>query len=53
MNGTVIATRAGELNRHGCWYCGSVPVSGDNNPREMGILTVDFVRDELCDGVCK
>ena len=53
VNGSVIATRVGDLNRHGCWYCGSVPLSRDNNPREMGILTAGFVKGELCDGLCK
>ncbi|KAI4132524.1 MAG: hypothetical protein LQ347_002545 [Umbilicaria vellea] len=53
VNGSLIATRIGELNRHGCWYCGSVPLSGDNDPKKMGILTVNFVKGQVCDGVCK
>ena len=31
--------------------CGSVPLSRDNGPDEMGILTVDFVLTDIVDGV--
>ena len=55
INGSVIVDRVGDLNYHGCWYCGSVPLSGDNKPDEMGILVVDYVGGGSvpCAGVCK
>lgn len=54
INGSVIVDRVGDLNYHGCWYCGSVPLSGDNKPQEMGILVVDYVGGKVpCNGVCK
>lgn len=52
MTGLDLATRVGELNAHGCWYCGSVPLSGDNNPGKMGILRVNIASPPYCNGVC-
>ena len=52
VNGSTIIARAGDLNSHGCWYCGSVPVSGDNKPEELGVLVVNWVSDFTCVGVC-
>lgn len=52
VNGSTIIARAGDLNSHGCWYCGSVPLSGDNKPEEMGILKANYVKDNRCSGVC-
>ena len=48
----VIIERLGDLQAHGCTTCGSVPLSGDNNPNEMGILTLNFVKDGVCQGLC-
>ena len=53
INGSVLVDRVGDLNYHGCWYCGSVPLSGDNKPDEMGILVVDYIGPKVpCSGVC-
>ncbi|SLM35340.1 WD40/YVTN repeat-like-containing domain [Lasallia pustulata] len=52
VDGWTLATRVGDLNSHGCWYCGSVPLSGDNNPKEMGILKIDIASPDYCAGVC-
>ena len=52
VNGSTIKKRLGELRDHGCRVCGSVPLSGDNNPRRMGILVANFVTRGACDGVC-
>ena len=48
----VIIQRLGDLQAHGCKTCGSVPLSGDNNPNAMGILTLNFVKDGVCQGLC-
>ncbi|KAA6415501.1 MAG: hypothetical protein FRX48_00216 [Lasallia pustulata] len=52
VDGSVVKARVADLNNHGCWYCGSVPLSGNNHPEEMGILTSNYVRNALCNGVC-
>ncbi|MCJ1305166.1 hypothetical protein MMC08_007980 [Hypocenomyce scalaris] len=52
VNGSVIIDRVGDLNNHHCWYCGSVPLSGDNNPNEMGVLVSNYVTQTTCTGVC-
>lgn len=50
--GNVIKERLRDLVKHGCTSCGSVPLSGDNEPDELGILTVNFVAQPQCRGVC-
>ena len=52
VNG-LIKARIGDLNTHGCLHCGSLPLSGDNNPDEMGILTSNFVGGLVCQGICE
>ena len=52
VSGLTLATRVGELNSHGCWYCGSVPLSGNNNPKDMGTLKINIASPPYCDGVC-
>ncbi|MCJ1258911.1 hypothetical protein MMC24_006745 [Lignoscripta atroalba] len=52
INGSVLKTRIIDLYNHECLYCGSVPLSGDNNPVEMGILTSNYVSQAACIGVC-
>ncbi|KAF5532445.1 KP4 killer toxin [Fusarium mexicanum] len=44
----------GDLRDHGCKYCGSVPVffPDDNNDGDHGILTVNYVSNPNCQGVC-
>lgn len=52
VTGDVVMQRLEELSRHGCRVCGSVPLSGDNNPRSQGILTVNYVDGVVCKGLC-
>ena len=52
VNGSTIKKRLGDLRDHGCHICGSVPLSGDNDPAKMGILVANFVTKGSCDGVC-
>lgn len=42
-----------ELVEHGCRVCGSVPLSGDNVPEEMGVMTANFVVRPSCVGWCR
>ena len=43
VTGETIQESMGDLVNHDCNVCGSVPLSGNNNPNEMGILTANFV----------
>ena len=57
ITGQVVLKRLMDLVDHECWVCGSVPLSGDNDPEKMGILTSNYVAGDLytgkvCDGVC-
>lgn len=53
VTGKVVQDRMGDLVNHGCRVCGSVPLSGNNNPDEMGVLTANFVsHGPFCDGLC-
>ena len=52
VNGSTIKKRLGDLRDHGCRKCGSVPLSGDNDPGKMGILVSNYVTQGACDGVC-
>ena len=47
-----ILRRIDDLYDHGCEVCGSVPISGDNDPDKMGILTSNYISDTSCIGVC-
>ncbi|KAL8996976.1 MAG: hypothetical protein Q9169_003627 [Polycauliona sp. 2 TL-2023] len=50
--GFVIKRLVYDLVYHNCKFCGSVPVSGDNEPETSGVLTSNYVMDEGCHGVC-
>lgn len=52
VTGAAIETALGYLVQHGCKQCGSVPLSGNNDPSEKGILTINYVFQGVCDGVC-
>lgn len=52
ISGLVIKKRISDLAYHGCNYCGSVPISGDNDPLKAGLLTANYVQHPLCDGIC-
>ncbi|KAL9016863.1 MAG: hypothetical protein Q9185_005813 [Variospora sp. 1 TL-2023] len=51
--GFVVRRRVQDLLDHGCKFCGSVPVSGDNRPAAAGVLTSNYVRRKGCQGVCE
>lgn len=51
--GFVIKQRIHDLLYHGCKFCGSVPVLGDNRAKEAGLLTSNYVFAKGCQGVCK
>ena len=52
VDGGIIGQRIHDLNYHGCRRCGSVPLSGDNDPDVMGVLTVNYVTSKGCNGIC-
>ncbi|KAL8724777.1 MAG: hypothetical protein Q9166_007755 [cf. Caloplaca sp. 2 TL-2023] len=49
---SVIKRLVNQMVYHGCKFCGSVPVSEDNDPFQLGLLTSNYVMDEGCHGVC-
>lgn len=52
VTGDLIKRRLQDLVDHGCHVCGSVPLSGDNDPDREGILTVNYVSGLSCNGLC-
>ena len=53
VKGGDIKIKINQLYEHGCRGCGSVPLSDDNDPDELGILTVNYVKQRRsCEGVC-
>ena len=48
----IILQRIDDLYNHGCQVCGSVPISGDNDPDKMGTLTSNYISGTSCLGVC-
>lgn len=50
--GTLIQLKLQQMIEHHCLGCGSVPFSDDNDPRTLGILTVNYVRQSECEGLC-
>lgn len=52
VNGALIKRKLQELSAHGCQVCGSVPLSGDNDPGSRGILTVNYIGGVVCKGLC-
>ena len=53
VTGKVLQDRIGDLVNHGCSICGSVPLSGDNDPDKMGIMTANFIKSgNFCNGLC-
>lgn len=51
--GFVIKQRINDLLYHGCKFCGSVPVLGNNEAQEAGVLTSNYILARGCQGVCK
>ena len=53
VTGKTLQDRIGDLVNHGCSICGSVPISGNNDPDEMGFMTANFVKSGIfCNGLC-
>lgn len=52
VDGVLIKRKLQELRGHGCRVCGSVPLSGDNDPGSQGILTVNYIGGVACKGLC-
>ena len=52
ISGLVLKERLSELVYHGCSFCGSVPISGDNDPDKAGLLTANYVVHPICNGIC-
>ena len=50
--GALIKRKLQELSDHGCRVCGSVPLSEDNDPDSLGILTVNYIGGMVCRGLC-
>lgn len=48
INGSGIKRKLTQLSDHGCFACGSVPIADDNNPKELGILTINYVLKPAC-----
>lgn len=52
VDGTMIQLKMQQMIEHHCLGCGSVPFSPDNDPNTLGILTVNYVRQSECEGLC-
>ena len=51
-DGAEIQLKMQQMIEHHCMGCGSVPFSPDNDPQKLGILTVNYVRQSECEGLC-
>ena len=51
-NASVIYKALEYLVDHGCTKCGSVPLSGDNDPNKVGWVTSNYVAWGVCHGIC-
>ena len=51
-DGAEIQLKMQQMIEHHCMGCGSVPISEDNDPQKLGILTVNYVRQSECEGLC-
>ena len=52
VDGALIQLKMQQMIEHHCLGCGSVPFSDDNDPTVAGILTVNYVRQSECEGLC-
>lgn len=52
VDGALIQLKMQQMVEHHCLGCGSVPFSDDNDPNISGILTVNYVRQSECEGLC-
>ena len=52
FDGAAIQLKMQQMIEHHCLGCGSVPFSPDNDPNTLGILTVNYVSESECEGLC-
>ena len=52
FDGAEIQLKMQQMIEHHCLGCGSVPFSPDNDPNTLGILTVNYVSQSECEGLC-
>ena len=52
FDGAEIQLKMQQMIEHHCLGCGSVPFSSDNDPNTLGILTVNYVSQSECEGLC-
>ena len=52
VDGALILLKMQQMIEHHCLGCGSVPFSDDNDPNTLGVLTVNYVRQSECEGLC-
>ena len=52
FDGAEIQLKMQQMIEHHCLGCGSVPFSDDNDPNILGILTVNYVSESECEGLC-
>lgn len=51
--GYIIKRRINDLLYHGCKFCGSVPILGNNRASDAGVLTANYVTDKGCQGLVR
>ena len=52
LNGPLLLKKMAQLIQHGCQGFGSVPISDDNDPIRAGLLTINYVAQSECTGLC-
>lgn len=52
VDGALIQLKMQQMIEHHCLGCGSVPFSDDNDPQTLGVLTVNYVSQSECEGLC-
>lgn len=52
VDGAELLLKMQQMIEHHCLGCGSVPFSSDNDPNILGILTVNYVSQSECEGLC-
>lgn len=52
VDGALIQRKMQQMIEHHCLGCGSVPFNDNNDPNTSGILTVNYVSQSECEGLC-
>ena len=52
VDDSLIQLKMQQMIEHHCLGCGSVPFSDDNDPQTLGVLTVNYVSQSECEGLC-